>query len=85
MDHYCRNFVENIFLKHDDNRNNVLERRELKKWVREELKGHKYLNRKMVQKGFEDFFRQVDTNNDNKIDRWELYDYCIKNIEPSTD
>lgn len=85
MDHYCRNFVESIFLKHDDNRNNVLERRELKKWVREELKTHKYINRKMVQKGFEDFFRQVDTNNDNKIDRWELYDYCIKNIEPSTD
>lgn len=85
MDHYCRNFVESIFLKHDDNRNNVLERRELKKWVREELKTHKYINRKMVQKGFEDFFRQVDTNNDNKIDRWELYEYCIKNIEPSTD
>lgn len=85
MDHYCRNFVESIFLKHDDNRNNVLERRELKKWIREELKTHKYINRKMVQKGFEDFFRQVDTNNDNKIDRWELYDYCIKNIEPSTD
>jgi Ca2+-binding EF-hand superfamily protein len=85
MDHYCRNFVESIFLKHDDNRNNVLERRELKKWIREELKTHKYINRKMVQKGFEDFFRQVDTNNDNKIDRWELYEYCIKNIEPSTD
>lgn len=44
--------MENIFLKHDDNRNNVLERRELKKWVREELQAHRFLNRKMVQKGF---------------------------------
>lgn len=70
MDAYCRQFVENIFLKHDDNRNNVLERRELKKWVREELLAHRFLNRKMVQKGFEDFFQKVDTNRDNKIDRW---------------
>lgn len=84
MDQYCRNFVENIFLKHDDNRNNVLERKELKNWIREELKTHKYFDRKMVQREFEDFFRKVDTNKDNKIDRWELYDYCIKNIEPAT-
>lgn len=82
MDTYCRKFVEDIFLKHDDNRNNVLERRELKSWVREELKAHKYFNRKMVQKGFEDFFAKVDTNKDGKIDRWELYEYCLKNIEP---
>jgi hypothetical protein len=82
MDSYCRNFVESIFLKHDDNRNNVLERSELKAWVRDELKGHKYFNKKMIQKNFENFFQKVDTNKDNKIDRWELYDYCINNITP---
>jgi len=40
------------------------------------------MNRKMVQKSFEDFFAKVDANNDGKIDRWELYDYCIKNMTP---
>ena len=39
----------------------------------------------MVQKNFEDFFKKVDTNNDGKIDRWELYEYCIKNIAPDSD
>jgi Ca2+-binding EF-hand superfamily protein len=36
----------------------------------------------MVQREFEDFFTKVDTNKDGKIDRWELYDYCLKNITP---
>lgn len=36
----------------------------------------------MVQREFEEFFAKVDTNNDGKIDRWELYDYCLKNITP---
>ena len=80
MDSYCKKFVEDIFLKHDTDRSNVLERRELKGWVNEELKAHKFFNKKMVQKNFEDFFHKVDTNNDGKIDRWELYEYCIKNI-----
>ena len=82
MDSYCRDFVENIFLKHDQNRNNVLERGELKAWIRDELKGSKFFNRKMAQKNFENFFQKVDTNHDGKIDRWELYDYCLRNISP---
>lgn len=82
MDSYCKKFVEDIFLTHDKDRNNVLERKELKSWIREELKAHKYFNRKMVQKSYEDFFNKVDTNRDGKIDRWELYDYCLKNITP---
>lgn len=52
MDQYCRDFVEGIFLKHDGNRNNVLERKELKIWIRDELQAHKFFNRKMVQKGY---------------------------------
>ena len=38
MDSYCKGFVENIFLHHDKDRSNVLERKELKSWIREELK-----------------------------------------------
>lgn len=52
MDSYCKKFVEDIFLAHDKDRNNVLERKELKSWIREELKSHKYFNRKMVQKSY---------------------------------
>lgn len=85
MDSYCRSFVENIFHRHDLNRNNVLERSELKAWVRDELKGTKFFNRKMVQKNFEDFFQKVDTNHDNKIDRWELYDYCVRHVAPENE
>lgn len=82
MDAFCRNFVESIFSKHDRDRNNVLDRGELKSWVRDELKGQKQMNKRMVQKNFEEFFQKVDTNDDNKIDRWELYDYCLANITP---
>lgn len=70
MDSYCKKFVEDIFLKHDTDRSNVLEKRELKSWVREELKSHNFFNKKMVQKSFDGFFQKVDTNNDGKIDRW---------------
>ena len=82
MNEFCKDFVENIFLKHDNNRNNVLERGELKAWVREELRSHKFFNRKMVQRNFQEFFDKVDTNKDGKIDRWELYEYCLHNITP---
>ena len=82
MDDFCKKFVEDIFLKHDLDRSNILEKRELKVWVNEELRSQRFLNKKMVQKNFEDFFKKVDTNNDGKIDRWELYEYCIKNITP---
>lgn len=52
MDTYCKQFVEDIFLKHDLDRSNVLEKRELKGWIREELKTHKYFKKNMVQKEF---------------------------------
>lgn len=82
MDKFCKTFVEDIFLKHDSDRSNVLEKRELKNWIRDELKDHKFLNKKLVQKEFDQFFRKVDTNNDGKIDRWELYEYCMNNLTP---
>lgn len=50
MDSFCKKFVEDIFLKHDKDRSNILERKELKSWVRDELKEHKFFNKKMVQK-----------------------------------
>jgi hypothetical protein len=35
MNSYCRTFVDDIFAKHDKDNNNVLERRELKLWVKD--------------------------------------------------
>lgn len=82
MDTYCRKFVTDIFDKHDSDKSGVLERRELKVWVREEIKGHRYMNKTLVQKEFDEFFNKVDINNDGKIDRWELYTYCMHNMRP---
>lgn len=83
MDKYCRNFVEDIFAKHDKDRSNVLERKELKTWIRDELKTHKYFKRDIVKKEFDEFFAKTDANADGKIDRWELYDYCMNNMQPA--
>lgn len=82
MDSYCKKFVEDIFLRHDRDLSNVLERKEIKGWIKDELKSHTYFNKKMVQREFEDFFVKVDTISGGKIDRWELYDYCLNNITP---
>jgi hypothetical protein len=50
MDSFCKGFVDSIFNKYDKDRNNVLDRKELKTWVRDELKSHKFFNKKVVQK-----------------------------------
>lgn len=83
MDIYCKRFVDDIFQLRDKDRSNILERKELKSWIRDELKSHKYFNRTMVTRNLETFFATVDTNGDGKIDRWELYEYCVKNITPT--
>ena len=83
-DEYCKGFVEDIFQKHDANRNNVLERNELKDWVRAELRSNRFFNKGQVQKNFQSFFDKVDSNRDGRIDRWELYDYCIHHMGPDS-
>lgn len=50
MDSYCKKFVEDLFLQHDKDRSNVLDRRELKNWVQEYLKSHSFLNKNMIQR-----------------------------------
>jgi hypothetical protein len=53
MDTYCRKFVTDIFDKHDKDKSGVLERKELKTWVRDEVKTHRYMNKTLVQKEFD--------------------------------
>ena len=45
----------------------------------EKLKSPKAFNNTAVQKNFDNFFRKVDVNGDNKVDRSELYSYCLSN------
>jgi hypothetical protein len=37
MDRFCRTYTDKIFTKYDQNGNNVLDRGELKFWLRNEL------------------------------------------------
>jgi Ca2+-binding EF-hand superfamily protein len=49
--------------------------------VRDEVKAHKYFKKESVRKNHATFFAMADNNGDGKIDRWELYDYCVKNMK----
>jgi hypothetical protein len=41
------------------------------------------MNKPVIMKEFDDFFAKVDKNKDGKVDRWELYEYCINNMKPT--
>lgn len=49
--------------------------------MRDEVKAHKYFKKESVRKNHATFFAMADNNGDGKIDRWELYDYCVKNMK----
>jgi hypothetical protein len=34
-----------------------------------------------VKKGFYEVLTGADTNGDGKIDRWEMYEYCVNNYQ----
>ena len=36
------------------------------------------LNKRLVQKDFAMLIQEADTNGDGKLDRWEMYEYCMK-------
>lgn len=69
--------MDNIFTKYDVDGSNVLDRRELKLWMSDEI-GAKPLRKKVAQKSFTDLIQAADANGDGKIDRWEMFDYCLK-------
>lgn len=52
MDYFCRQFVEDIFLKYDKDRNYILEKKELNGWTKEYVQTHPFFNKKLVQKDF---------------------------------
>lgn len=78
---FCENYVRNVFGKWDKDNSGLLERQELKDWLRQELKD-KPLTTKTVKEGFYSLVKGADGNKDGKVDRWELYHHCLNNYEP---
>ena len=75
---FCTGYVKMIFNQWDKDNSGILDRQELKKWLVQELKD-KPLSSTHVKKGFQDLLQGADSNKDGKVDRWELYQHCIKN------
>ena len=61
--------MREIFGKWDADNSGVLERQELKNWLKMEIK-EKPLRAKHVKKGFEELIKGSDANKDGKVDRW---------------
>lgn len=80
MDKFCRTYTDKIFTKYDQNGNNVLDRGELKFWLRNELSNTPF-RKAEVRENFLNLVANADTNGDGKIDRWEMYDYCVRTGE----
>ena len=81
---FCTEYVKQVFGKWDKDKSGVLERQEIKDWLREELKA-KPLRKGAVKKGFYQLIQGADANGDGKLDRWELYTHCIKSYNEATD
>ena len=76
-DLFCRSYTDKIFTKYDKDRSNVLDRGELKKWLKTEMTNNPF-KKADLRKKFMNMIASADTNGDGKIDRWEMYEYCIK-------
>lgn len=75
---YCMNYVQQIFEKWDKDNSGVLDRQQLKNWMREEIKEHPR-NKTAVKEQFNTLLHDADGNGDGKLDRWELFHYCLRN------
>ena len=78
---FCTGYVKMIFNQWDKDNSGVLDRSELKQWLKQELK-EKPLRKKQVKDGFSELVKGADSNRDGKVDRWELYQHCVKNYIP---
>ena len=58
-----------MFGKWDKDGSGVLERQEIKNWMKEEIKA-KPLRKATVKAGFWELIKNSDSNSDGKVDRW---------------
>ena len=66
---FCTGYVKMIFAQWDKDNSGVLDRRELKTWLKQELKDHP-LSHNKVRESFSDLIKGADANQDGKVDRW---------------
>jgi Ca2+-binding EF-hand superfamily protein len=78
-----RKYVDNVFAKWDLDGSNVLSRQELKYWLRDEQQ-NKPLIKKSIRESFFEMIANADSNGDGKLDRWELYEYCVGSYIPDS-
>lgn len=83
-ENFCNNYVKQIFKSWDVNENGLLERSEIKSWLNKELL-ETPLSHTQTRKGMADLVAKSDTNRDGKIDRWELFSYCLMSYQPEDD
>lgn len=83
-ENFCNDYVKTIFKKWDKNDNDLLERSELANWLKTELMDTPISHRHTV-KGMKQLIKNADSNKDSKIDRWELFTYCLKAYTPYDD
>lgn len=81
---FCINYVKETFYKWDKDRSGVLDKQELKNWLKHEIK-EAPLRAKHVRRGFDDLIKGADRNRDGKVDRWELYEHCMKNYNGTSE
>lgn len=74
---FCKSYTDKIFKKYDQNNNHVLDRGELKLWLKQEL-AHTPFKKAEVRENFLNLVANADTNGDGMIDRGEMYQYCLK-------
>ena len=85
METFCRKLVDNIYTKHQRDKENTIERKDLLNWLSDELKDIKEFKDQPIQKSFEEFFKKpmkkevIDKVTD-KIEKSQVYDYCLKNL-----
>lgn len=78
---YCVSYMKEIFDKWDKDGSGVLERQELKDMLRAELKAAPKKHNH-IRKNFYELTKAEDSNKNGKVDRWEIYQKCIKNYNP---
>lgn len=77
---YCKGYVETVFKTWDKDNSNVLSKHEIKLWLRDQQS--KGTIKKTIKKQFYDMINNADSNGDGKLDKWELYEACLKNYIP---
>ncbi len=75
---FCRKYVEDVFSKWDTDNSNVLNKQQLKKWATHEQKQSGVWKSK-IKKEFFEMVLKADQNGDGKLDKWELYEFCVSN------